>query len=161
MMVLDLIQNGDLEKLREIALKEGNEKVKLNSDQEEIASIHLAASLGKLAIVQFLVESPVQEDPGLCRMNNFSPLHAAAMNGHKAVVEYLIHKGANINVQTDPQKYAPLHSASFGGHIKTVEILVKNGARTDLKNYRNEYPIDTAKRQNQQEVVNFLKEVNQ
>lgn len=154
-MILELIKSGDLQGLKEIA-REDIGKVKCNSIPEELASIHLAAGMGNLEIVQFLLESPVNEDPGLLRGNNFTPLHAAAMNGHTKVVEYLLDKGAGPNVQTIPQKYAPIHSASFGGHLETIKMLINKGARIDLQNYRDEYPIDTAKRQNQHEVINFF-----
>ena len=81
------------------------------------------------------------------------------MNGFTSIVELLIEKGANVNVQTDPQKYAPVHSASFGGHLETIKVLVNNGADLNLRNYRNELPIDTAKRQNQMETIKYFEEL--
>lgn len=82
------------------------------------------------------------------------------MHCHYEVVKVLIDQGADVNIQTDPQKYASIHSASFGGHLETVKLLVTNGADVTLENYRTELPIDTAKRQNQMNVVNYLMKVN-
>lgn len=155
-MIDQIILQGDLEKLKRMAEEEGFEKVKSNSDLNSLASIHLASSVGNIELVKFLVEPPINEDPNLVRLNNFSPLHSASMKGNTDVVKYLIEKGANVNIQTDPQKYAPLHSASFGGHLDTIKELIANGANLNLKNYRNELPIDTAKRQNQLEVIGYF-----
>lgn len=158
-MIEQLIYQGNLEKLKEIASNEGVEKVKCNDDPQELAAIHWAANSGHLGIVQFFLEEPVSEDPNLARGNNFTPLHAASMAGRTEVVKLLIEKGANVNIQTDPQKYAPIHSASFGGHLETVKLLVEKGASIELRNYRNELPIETAIRQNQVEVINYLSQL--
>jgi len=64
------------------------------------------------------------------------------MFGLTDIVKLLITKGANVNVQTEPQKYAPIHSASFGGHLDTIKVLVNNGADLNLKNYRDERAIE-------------------
>ena len=155
-MIKQLIYKGNLEQLRKIVAQEGVEKVKCNTDINELASIHWASNANHLEIVRFLLNDPVNEDCNLVRGNNFTPLHSAAMNGNTQIVEYLISKGANINVQTQPQGYAPIHSASFAGHLETIKVLVKNGADLSLKNYRDELPIDTAKRQNQVETVGYF-----
>lgn len=55
------------------------------------------------------------------------------MNGFAKIVELLIEKGANVNIQTDPQKYAPIHSASFGRHLETIKVLVNNGAEMNYQ----------------------------
>ena len=137
----------------------GIEKIKCNSNEKELASIHWAAAAGNFEIVKYLLSEEVNESANLIRSNNFSPLHSASMNGYTKIVELLIEKGANVNVQTDPQRYAPIHSASFGGHLETIKVLVKNGANLELRNYRNELPIDTAKRQNQLETVKYFEEL--
>lgn len=81
------------------------------------------------------------------------------MNGQARTVEFLIKKGADVNVQTYPQNYTPIHSAAFGGHLETIKVLVQSGANLNLRNYRDELPIDTAKRQNQVEVITYLEKL--
>jgi len=159
-VVITLIYDNNLQEIKELALNYGNEAIKCNHEQAELAPIHIAAGLGNTEIVSFFLNSPINEDPGLRRVNNFTPLHAAAMEGHTAVVKLLVEKGANVNEQTDPQKYAPVHSASFGGHLETIKLLVANGANLELKNYRDEKPIDTAKRQEQLAVVSYFEGLN-
>lgn len=155
----ELIRRNDNEEFLKIATEIGVEKIKCNSIPEELASIHWAAGAGNIEIVKYLLSDEVNENPSLTRGNNFSPLHAASMNGFTKIVELLIEKGANVNVQTDPQKYAPIHSASFGGHLETIKVLLVNGADLNLRNYRNELPIDTAKRQNQLETIKYFEEL--
>jgi len=158
--IMELIRNGKNEEFLKLATEIGKEKIKCNSNQEELASIHWAAGSGNIEIVKYLLSDEVNECADLTRSNNFSPLHAASMNGFTKIVELLIEKGANVNIQTDPQKYAPIHSASFGGHLETIKVLVKNGADLSLINYRNELPIDTARRQNQLEIIKYFEELN-
>lgn len=155
----ELIRNGNNEEFLKVATEIGEEKIKCNSNQEELASIHWAAGSGNIEIVKYLLSDNINESADLTRSNNFSPLHAAAMNGFTKIVELLIENGANVNVQTDPQKYTPIHSASFGGHLETIKVLVNNGADLNLRNYRNELPIDTAKRQNQLETIKYFEEL--
>ncbi|MEM7103275.1 MAG: ankyrin repeat domain-containing protein [Bacteroidota bacterium] len=155
-MIRQLIYEGNLQKLKEIAANEGIEAVKCNDDPHELAAIHWAANAGNLDIVRFYLQPPISENPSLVRNNNFSPLHAASMVGHTEVVRLLIENGADVNVQTDPQKYAPIHSACFGGHLETIKLLIENGASIALRNYRNELPIETAIRQNQTVVIEYL-----
>ena len=159
LQIKELIQNGKNEEFIKVAMKVGAGKIKCNSNPDELASIHWAAGLGNIKIVEYLLSDEVNENPNLTRDNNFTPLHAASMNGFTQIVELLILKGANVNIQTEPQKYAPIHSASFGGHLETIKVLVKNGANLNLRNYRNELPIDTAKRQNQFETVRYFEEI--
>jgi len=155
----ELIRYGNNDEFKKVANEVGIEKIKCNSNEEELASIHWAAGSGNIEIVKYLLSDEVNESPNLARGNNFFPLHAASMNGFTDIVELLIENGANVNVQTDPQKYAPIHSASFGGHLETIKILIKNGADLGLRNYRNELPIDTAKRQNQIETIEYFEKL--
>lgn len=154
-----LIDRGNINGLRKIAQAHGPDILKLNDDPYELAAIHWAASSGNKDLIRFYLDE-VGEDPSLTRNNNFSPLHSAAMCGHTEIVELLLKKGADVNVQTDPQQYTPAHSAAFGGHLRTLKLLLEYGADISLRNYRNELPIDTAKRQNQRSVVKFFEKLS-
>jgi hypothetical protein len=111
---------------------------------DELTALHMAASEGRVEVVELLLRCGA--DPRARRLNQFSPLHAAAMNGHAAVVDMLLAAGAQPNVQTSPQAYAPLHSAAWAGHEAVIAALLVGGAMTGLRNYRNETPAETARR---------------
>lgn len=55
------------------------------------------------------------------------PLHYAADFGHSVVVEYLIAKGANLNVR-DKHDITPLLAAIFEGHTAVVRLMLEKGA---------------------------------
>lgn len=147
---------GDVAALTQLVATHGGSAVRLDGDPGELTALHLAAASGKVEAIQFLLATPVEADPGAVRINNFTPLHSAAMQGHADVCEALLRAGADVNVQTNPQGYAPLHSAAFAGHIGAIRVLLAHGADRSLVNYRGERPADTAKRTGQAEAVRVL-----
>ena len=147
---------GNATALKELMALHGPLLVRLDDDPAEFTSLHLASASGNVEAVRFLLAAPVQADPCAARKNNFTPLHAAAMQGHATICEILIGAGADVNVQTNPQGYAPLHSAAFAGHVDAIRVLLANGADRTLANYRNEQPADTAQRTGQTEAVRLL-----
>jgi ankyrin repeat protein len=58
----------------------------------------------------------------------WTPLHSAAEEGHKDLVELLITKGANVNAK-DEDGVTPLQYAKIEGHTGIVELLRKHGAK--------------------------------
>jgi cytohesin len=147
---------GDVAALRQLVAAHGGPAVRLDGDPAELTALHWAAASGSLEAVRFLLASPVGADPRAARNNNFTPLHAAAMQGHAAVCEALLAAGAGVNVQTEPQGYAPLHSAAYAGHVEAIRVLRAHGANRELVNYRGERPADTARRTGQAEAVRVL-----
>lgn len=72
---------------------------------------------------------------------NDTPLHAAAENGQKAVVNILIAGGADLDRRTmlehsgrSTEDSAPVHVASKNGHEDILEALLHAGANVDLAN---------------------------
>jgi len=148
--------SGDVAMLNSLVASHGPGAVRLDRDPAELTALHLASASGNVEAVRLLLAPPVNADPRAARNNNFTPLHAAAMQGHAAICELLIGAGADPNVQTNPQGYAPLHSAAFAGHIDTIRVLLAHGADRTLMNYRNEQPRDTAQRTGQTDAVRLL-----
>jgi cytohesin len=149
---------GDLAALKTQAAAHGPETVRAEEDPNELTTLHWAAAVGHLEMVEYLVSEELRADAKAARKNNFTPLHSAAMMGHAAICEALLKAGAPVNVQTAPQGYAPLHSAAFGGHRDAILVLLAHGASRELRNYRNERPVDTARRQNQSHVIGLLED---
>ena len=72
---------------------------------------------------------------GMVDINNVmdifrGPLHHAAENGHKDVVEFLLDRGAELN-QCNNRGLTPLHFAAKNGHIDVVQLLLDRGADPD------------------------------
>lgn len=154
--VMDAAKSNDTVALSELVEIHGAAAIRMDTDPGELTTLHLAAASGALEVVNYLLTTAVSADTRATRVNNFTPLHAGAMYGHTAVCEELLRRGADVNVQTDPQKYSPLHSAAFAGHIATIRILLAHGANRELLNYRNERPADTALRQSQSVAAEVL-----
>jgi len=58
-----------------------------------------------------------------------TPLHAAAVNGHKEVTELLIDKSADVNAKTK-RGDTPLDWAIHREHTETADLLRKHGGKT-------------------------------
>lgn len=149
--------SGNLQQIQALYKAYGAKNICIDADLQELTTLHWAAAAGHLEVVRFLISDQVKADPCAARINNFTPLHSAAMHGHADICEELLAVGANVNIQTEPQGYAPLHSAAFAGHLKAIKVLLVHGANLNLRNYRNERPVDTAQRQNQWEAVDFFR----
>ncbi|MDM5312630.1 ankyrin repeat domain-containing protein [Peribacillus frigoritolerans] len=59
-------------------------------------------------------------------------LHVAAKKGHFGIVEYLIHKGIDVNTKGDIFDASPLRVAAGAGHLEIVKYLIEAGAELDV-----------------------------
>ena len=80
----------------------------------------------KLADVEFLIENGANVNPETKHWTHI-PLQMAIFEGHKQIVETLISKGAETNIQ-DYDGYFPIHRAVINNQVEIVEMLLKNGA---------------------------------
>ena len=56
-----------------------------------------------------------------------TPLHEAANEGHRVMVQLLLDRGANPN-KAEKCGYTPLHKAAFHGHKDVIKLLLDRGA---------------------------------
>ncbi|XP_067396355.1 ankyrin repeat domain-containing protein 39 [Emydura macquarii macquarii] len=87
--------------------------------------IWAAALDGDLGRVGKLLEKrvdPSQPDPA-----GYTALHYASRNGHAAVCQVLLQRGARCNAQTHGGA-TPLHRASYCGHLAVARLLLAHGA---------------------------------
>ncbi|MED1436530.1 ankyrin repeat domain-containing protein [Bacillus mycoides] len=59
-------------------------------------------------------------------------LHVAAKKGHFGIVEYLIHKGIDVNTKGDIFDASPLRLAAGAGHLEVVKYLIEAGTELDV-----------------------------
>ncbi len=130
-------------------------KTELNPkrDQEAKADVYSACVLGlKDEVTKFLAADPklVNAPAGRYRQQLIT---IAAINGHVAIVELLLSKGAEIRPTYDQ---APLNAASAHGHLAVVQLLVKKGVDVNEKDERGDLPLSDAASGGHAEVVQFL-----
>lgn len=114
-------------------------------------ALSLAAYQGKLPFVQRLVEAGADVN-----LYGWPPLIYAAFNGHAAVVDYLLKKGAEINATTANGSTALLFAARFG-HIEVVEVLLQNKADPNIANERGATAIDWALKTDNTDIADLLR----
>lgn len=92
-------------------------------------------------------------------MSNFygwSPLTYAAYNGHTAIVDYLLKRGAEINATTENGSSALFFAARFG-HIEVIKLLLKNKADPSLANENGDTAIDWALKSDNTDIADLLR----
>lgn len=123
--------------------------------EEPLLLIYSAASEGHLAAVQTLVR--LGADMEEANQNYLGcALHAAAKNGHAAIVEFLCDEGANKEAK-DEFGQTPLHLAVFADKLAAVKALVAKGANMEARTrVENETPLHVAAYRGKALVAEFL-----
>ena len=97
---------------------------------------------GDLAAVKAMIES----DSGLLSArgaDGLTPLHTAAYNGKLEIAEYLISKGADVNIRSVSAS-TPMHGAALRGHAEVVRLLIAKGADVNIANASGFVPVINA-----------------
>ncbi|MED3692101.1 ankyrin repeat domain-containing protein [Peribacillus butanolivorans] len=93
-------------------------------------AIRNAIKLGDINVVKQLIGDDKEI---LSTMTSFGTwLHVAAKKGHFGIVEYLIHKGIDVNTKGDIFDASPLRLAAGAGHLEIVKYLIEAGAELDV-----------------------------
>lgn len=91
----------------------------------------------------------------------WSPLHAASYYGDVKVVESLIARGADIELNDTWYSATPLGWAAFGDRDKVVKILVeKYHANTKAENVHGQVPFDVVSDQEDPRWIGLFKQTN-
>ncbi|XP_036373996.1 ankyrin repeat and sterile alpha motif domain-containing protein 1B-like isoform X3 [Megalops cyprinoides] len=90
--------------------------------------------------------------------SGYTPLHHAALNGHRDVVLKLLQYEASTNV-ADSKGCFPLHLAAWKGDVEIVRILIHHGpshCRVNEQNHEKETALHCAAQYGHSEVVSVL-----
>ncbi|MFC1634443.1 ankyrin repeat domain-containing protein [Planctomycetota bacterium] len=98
----------------------------LTESSEPPISLEEAAAIGDVDRIKQLIENGFRVED-FDSLSYMTPLHRAAMVGHKPVVELLLAEGAPIN-ERDTELKTPLYYAISNGHKEIVELLIRKGA---------------------------------
>mmetsp|Transcript_10793 Transcript_10793/g.21126 ORF Transcript_10793/g.21126 Transcript_10793/m.21126 type:complete len:180 (-) Transcript_10793:4505-5044(-) len=103
-----------------------------------------AVSHRDLRSVQHFLETgfPINQD-----LNNsgWSLLHVAALNGDLPMLEFLISKGANLNLRDYDERWTPVMAAAMSDHPQIVKVLQEVGADMTLVDCHGRTAADLAR----------------
>ncbi|XP_047540864.1 ankyrin-3-like isoform X4 [Vanessa atalanta] len=114
-----------------------------------------AARGGQLDTVVDLLDSSAVKDINTCNSNGLNALHLAAKDGHIAVVEELIKRGATVDAATKKGNTA-LHIACLAGQEAVARALLGAGAKADAQSAAGFTPLYMAAQENHAGCVKML-----
>lgn len=139
--------------LKELAKKNQNIIEEKNASGETLAFI--AAKNNHLNKLKYFSEIganlEAQSNMGI------RPIHAAALLGHERIVEFLISKGVDINVER--ADCTPLMLAASGNHVDVMKLLIKHGANINYVAKKSGYAataLDIAMLEGKVEAADYL-----
>ncbi|XP_016848694.1 CARD- and ANK-domain containing inflammasome adapter protein [Anolis carolinensis] len=88
---------------------------------------------------------------------NETLLHIAAAHGHTEIIDYLISKGAKLEVK-DQKERTPLHRAAKEGHGKAVNMLLQAGADMYTLAQEGKTPLHLANQNNHTHILKSILE---
>lgn len=140
-------ENGNTEVVEYLIKKGANVNIVSNNNNENTA-LRSAISGGYFDIVKLLVENGAD-------LEYKYPILNAAAAGSKNILEYLIQKGANVNVQNE-NGYTALMNAASHGYIDNIKVLLKYKADASLKNKEGHTALDMAKEKKNKDIIKIL-----
>jgi ankyrin repeat protein len=120
--------------------------------REEISKVKKGEDLAELKI-------SLDENPGLINSadtNGFTLLHHAAYSGNMDAVQFLVGKGADMNVRATACAWTPLFLASHMGHREIVTWFIENGAYAVGKDAKGRSLLHIAAQGGNKEIVELL-----
>ena len=112
----------------------------------------MASLYGMLPEVKVLVDKRGAE----INKSGWTPLHYACTEGHLAVADYLLSKGAKVDALSESDT-TPLMMAVRSGNIQLVRLLLDRGADLQIRNHQGFSAIDVAELFNQEEISKGLR----
>ena len=137
-----------------------NRAVELLKKYKQQLDIYEAASTGELTVTKRLIEMH-PDTVNKPSNDGFSPLGLSCFFGHFEIAEYLIEKGADVNlVSNNSFRVAPLHSACAISDFAIAELLLKSGANPNTTQQNEITPLHEAAHSGKTELVKLLIEYN-
>lgn len=152
--VYDAAACGRIESLRELVARDPEAVNRRSGDGA--TALGLAAFFGHLEAVKLLLDRGAQIDrPATNPAFPFVPIHSAMSAGHQQIVEFLLARGANVNVR-EGGGLTVLHEAAGLGSLEYVDRFLKLGANPAARTDDGKLPEDFARERGHREVAEML-----
>ncbi|EGZ26316.1 hypothetical protein PHYSODRAFT_484252 [Phytophthora sojae] len=123
-----------------------------------IWTIWYASQYGKVERVRSLLDRKAAASIDVQEFRTrWSPLHFACRYGHSSLVEHLVARGANVDLQ-DWQGNTPLHLAAGWGDLQCVTLVLEGGADVRRKNLKGDTPLDLSVSLSRRDHTRLLKD---
>lgn len=104
------------------------------------AALNYACVDGDLPLVIRLIEQegcPVNGKAGWYD----TPLHCACFADKYEVIEYLLSKGADVNLRNRPNETPLMSACTFKANIRAIDLLIKHGADVNARDNEGRTPL--------------------
>ena len=89
---------------------------------------------------------------------NSTPIHEAVISGKADILDYLLEKSNNANVNCQTRSgYTPLHLAASLGHEKCARTLLRHNADISITDERGKVPKQTAELSRRAKIARLLR----
>uniref|UniRef100_A0A672QP61 Ankyrin 3 n=1 Tax=Sinocyclocheilus grahami TaxID=75366 RepID=A0A672QP61_SINGR len=120
---------------------------------DEQTALHIASRLGKLEIVQQLLQKGAL--PNAATTSGYTPLHLAAREGHQEIAALLLEQGTSLSAATK-KGFTPLHVAAKYGQLEVANLLLQKKAVPDAAGKTGLTPLHVAAHYDNQRVALLL-----
>jgi ankyrin repeat protein len=146
----DSVRRGDLKKVMRL-LEADAHQIQVRDPASDHTLLDVAAANNRFDVAVLLLERGADVHAA---GRHGTALHAAASQGHVALMTLLLNHGADARSQSEEGRHSPLHLASLGrGHLDAVRLLLAKRADVDARDARGRTPLHRA---HDREVVTLL-----
>lgn len=73
-----------------------------------------------------------------------APLHVSAAVNYVEMVEFLVSKGANVDIRTTEELQTPIHFAAKNDACKSLKALISYGVDVNCRDYQERTPLQVS-----------------
>lgn len=137
-----------------VLLEAGGKEMASMTDDKGNTALHTAAQ-ARFALVVELLMNIIDINVEGC--DGLTPLHFAAMNGHRSVVELLIDADADAKAKDKRIGWTPLHCAADNGDQTLVKALLRHSEAVHMKDNQVHWtPLHVAAMGGHEAVIRYL-----
>lgn len=128
--LVNAVMNGDADAVAQMLAEGADPDCSRFFGFAQMSPLCIACVLGDVKIVTALLDADVDVGMQHDEIGIQSPLSAASLNGHAAILELLLERGAPVD-DPDAKGYTALHLCCANGHAKCARMLLSAGSYVD------------------------------